>query len=257
MGTQIHNTGDNYRRVVELVQAGVLGKVETRARVEGRRLAHRSWPTRQARDAPGLRRLRSVGRAGADAAVRRIAFPFQLALLVGFRRRHAGRFRLPLHGPAVLGPESALSNERAGQGRDHLPRPTTTCRTTCRSTTNFPARGDRRRCISPGITASWRPEGAEAYGKGSAVLFEGERGRLLADYGTRKLFLEPGLHRRDAAARRFPARSGITRNGFAPARRARPRPAISTTPARWPKPSCWATFRTAPAARNSIGMASC
>ena len=27
MGTQIYNTGDNYRRVVELVQAGVLGKV--------------------------------------------------------------------------------------------------------------------------------------------------------------------------------------------------------------------------------------
>ncbi len=27
MGTQIHNTGDNYRRVVELVQAGALGKV--------------------------------------------------------------------------------------------------------------------------------------------------------------------------------------------------------------------------------------
>ncbi len=25
------------------------------------------------------------------------------------------------------------------------------------------------------------------------MLFEGERGRLLADYGTRKLFLEPGL----------------------------------------------------------------
>ena len=39
----------------------------------------------------------------------------------------------------------------------------------------------------------WKPEGAEAYGKGSAVLFEGERGRLLADYGSRTLFLEPGL----------------------------------------------------------------
>src|SRR5438874_6740105 len=27
MGTQIHNTGDNYRRVVEIVQAGVLGPI--------------------------------------------------------------------------------------------------------------------------------------------------------------------------------------------------------------------------------------
>ena len=38
----------------------------------------------------------------------------------------------------------------------------------------------------------WKPKGAESYGKGSAVLFEGSDGRLLADYTTRKLFMAAG-----------------------------------------------------------------
>src|SRR5690606_29015354 len=36
----------------------------------------------------------------------------------------------------------------------------------------------------------WMPEGAEEYNKGSAVLFEGEKGRLLADYGSHKLHMD-------------------------------------------------------------------
>jgi hypothetical protein len=40
---------------------------------------------------------------------------------------------------------------------------------------------------------SYAPEWISVYGKRSAILFEGENGRLLVDYGTRKLFLEPGL----------------------------------------------------------------
>jgi len=39
---------------------------------------------------------------------------------------------------------------------------------------------------------AWIPEGAEEYHKGSAVLFEGERGRVLADYGSRQVFLDDG-----------------------------------------------------------------
>jgi hypothetical protein len=38
----------------------------------------------------------------------------------------------------------------------------------------------------------WKPQGAEIYKKGSAVLFEGTEGRLLVDYTTRKLFLQSG-----------------------------------------------------------------
>jgi len=36
------------------------------------------------------------------------------------------------------------------------------------------------------------PEGAEAYKMGSAVLFEGADGRLIADYGSHKLFMQEG-----------------------------------------------------------------
>jgi hypothetical protein len=46
----------------------------------------------------------------------------------------------------------------------------------------------------------WKPEGAEAYGLGSAVLFEGTDGRLLADYGTHKLFLQQGKEARPVKA---------------------------------------------------------
>jgi hypothetical protein len=38
----------------------------------------------------------------------------------------------------------------------------------------------------------WMPEGAEVYDKKSAVLFEGDKGRILADYGSRKVFLDNG-----------------------------------------------------------------
>lgn len=56
----------------------------------------------------------------------------------------------------------------------------------------FPARG-----LMPAVHMTWyhgggMPEGAEEYGKDSAVLFEGEDGRLLADYSTHKIFMEGG-----------------------------------------------------------------
>jgi hypothetical protein len=36
------------------------------------------------------------------------------------------------------------------------------------------------------------PEGAEVYSKHSAVLFEGDQGKLLADYTTRQVFMQDG-----------------------------------------------------------------
>lgn len=38
----------------------------------------------------------------------------------------------------------------------------------------------------------WMPEGADVYKMNSAVLFEGTDGRLIADYGTHKLFMQEG-----------------------------------------------------------------
>jgi hypothetical protein len=56
----------------------------------------------------------------------------------------------------------------------------------------FPAHGAQPAVWLTWYHGRWRPEGAEAYGKGSAVLFEGPLGRVLADYGTRQVFLQDG-----------------------------------------------------------------
>jgi hypothetical protein len=57
----------------------------------------------------------------------------------------------------------------------------------------FPARGNQPPVHLTWYQGSYKPEWVDVYGKSSAVLFEGENGRLLVDYKTRKLFLEPGL----------------------------------------------------------------
>jgi len=56
----------------------------------------------------------------------------------------------------------------------------------------FPAQGKQPPVHMTWYQGGWKPKGAEVYGKGSAVLFEGADGRLLADYGSKKLFLEGG-----------------------------------------------------------------
>ncbi|MEM7232534.1 MAG: gfo/Idh/MocA family oxidoreductase, partial [Planctomycetota bacterium] len=54
----------------------------------------------------------------------------------------------------------------------------------------YPKRGDLDPVHLTWYCGGWKPEGADIYGKGNAVLFEGEHGRLVADYTTRKLFLD-------------------------------------------------------------------
>ena len=56
----------------------------------------------------------------------------------------------------------------------------------------FPARGDKPPVHLTWYQGGYRPEGAAEYNKGAAVLFEGERGRLLADYGSLKVFTDSG-----------------------------------------------------------------
>ena len=56
----------------------------------------------------------------------------------------------------------------------------------------FPARGDMPPVHLTWSHGGWKPEGAEAYQMNSAVLFEGTDGRLIADYGTHKLFMQEG-----------------------------------------------------------------
>jgi predicted dehydrogenase len=63
----------------------------------------------------------------------------------------------------------------------------------------FEARGDQ-----PPVHITWyqggiKPEGAEKYDKTAAVLFEGDEGKLLADYTTRKVFMANGKEARTVA----------------------------------------------------------
>ena len=156
MGTQIH-AGENYRRVVEIIKAGQIGPVSARSRVDGQYESSRH--PREGGHAAVDGRLRFVDWPGPDAAVSPFALSLQLALLVGFRRRHAGRLRLPLHGFAVLGARSALSDHRWKPRAKRHHRATTKCPTICRSIINFRRGAISRRCISPGITATGSPRG--------------------------------------------------------------------------------------------------
>ena len=121
MGTQIH-AGDNYRRVVELIQTGAIGPVR-----EVHVWVGRAWG-RQSKEAaerhhdivvtterpastsplPTGSGLGLVARAGARAAVSRGLFSrAQMVPLVGFRQRHHERSGQPLERPAVLGAQAA------------------------------------------------------------------------------------------------------------------------------------------------------
>jgi predicted dehydrogenase len=192
MGTQIHNTGDNYRRVVELIQAGALGKV-TRVHV---------WKEGDARLGHGRRVKQGTPPDYVDydlwvgAAPMRpfdeSHFHFNWRYWWDFGGGILGDFgchfmdlpfwALNLRYPKTVQAKGEITYHADNDVPDNM-----------QVDYEFPARGDMPPVHLTWYHGTWKPEGAEAYGKGSAVLFEGERGRLLADYGTRKLFLEPGL----------------------------------------------------------------
>ena len=156
MGTQIH-AGENYRRVVEIVKAGQIGPV-SRVHV---------WMGGGIR--PGVRVKEGTPPATVDYDLwigpapmrpfRPLALSFQLAVLVGFRRRHAGRLRLPLHGLAVLGVGPARSHVGGGQGREDVARRQRRARQHAGRLPLSGAGRISRRCISPGITATGSPRG--------------------------------------------------------------------------------------------------
>jgi hypothetical protein len=60
----------------------------------------------------------------------------------------------------------------------------------------FEARGDKPPVQISWYHGSWKPEGVEVYNKNAAVLFEGDDGKLLADYTTRKVFMQAGKEER-------------------------------------------------------------
>lgn len=188
MGTQIH-AGDNYRRVVELVQSGILGPID-RVHVwqgntikPGRRATSGEAPQHVHYDlwtGPAPYRPFSEdhfhfnwrywwdygGGVLADMGCHYIDLPY---------------WALGLRHPQAV----TAKGEKTSTGDNDVP-------DRLRVDYEFAA-GDKH----PPLTLTWHhggwmPEGAEEYQTTAAVLFEGEKGRLLADYGTHKVFLNEG-----------------------------------------------------------------
>jgi predicted dehydrogenase len=208
MGTQIH-AGDNYRRAVEIVQAGILGRIE-RVHV---------WHGNAVK--PGVRVKEATPPAGVEydlwigpAPYRpyheshfhfnwRYWFDFGGGILADMGCHYID---LPFWALDLRYPTSAEAHgEKTYDGENDVP-------DRLQADWHFPARSTATGEELPPVHLTWyqcglMPPGAEEYGLGSAVLFEGERGRLLADYGTHKLFLEPGLEA-DTPPQTIPASIG-------------------------------------------------
>ena len=157
MGTQIH-AGDNYRRVVELVQGGAIGPVTRGARlVVGKVVvaAATTRPRARRRCPKGLHWDLWLGPA--PQRPYRTDIPArELAALVGLRQRHARRHGLPLHGPAVLGarpaPPDAASRPRARRSTPRRPP-----RLARSSTTTSPRAASSPPVTLTGTTATTQP----------------------------------------------------------------------------------------------------
>ena len=190
MGTQIH-AGDNYRRAVEIIQAGQIGPV-SRVHV---------WMGGSIR--PGTRAKTGMPPSTIDydlwigpAPYRpyseshchfnwRYWWDFGGGTLADFGCHYMD---LPFWALDLRYPTSVVAKgEKTSDGDNDVP-------DNMQVDYHFPARGDQPPVHLTWYHGAWKPEGAEQYGKGSAVLFEGSgtSGRLLADYSTRKLFMLDG-----------------------------------------------------------------
>ena len=189
MGTQIH-AGDNYRRVVELVQSGAIGPVERVHVWHGNCGRGPGEPGSRGNEAPGQHRLRPVDRRRTHAALDPSLPPVQLEPLGGTSAtarwatwaatRSICRFGLGLRKPPRSRPTAkALHGRQRSSGLpDRGP----------------PVPGAGRSAAGGAHLVSRQPQARESSDmRGAAVLFEGTRGRLLADYETRQLFMTDGL----------------------------------------------------------------
>lgn len=192
MGNQIHNhPSGNYRRVVEQIRAGVLGPV-SRVHIWMAGVGHFQEGTRvdQADVPPGLNYDAWLG----PAPYRpyhpshlhfhwRYWWDFGGGQLADFWCHYADLafWALDLDQPTAV----HAVGQKGHDGDNDVPR-------SMQIDYEFAARG-----AQPPVHLTWyhggpMPAGAEAYDKNAAVLFEGQRGRLLADYTTHQVFMDDG-----------------------------------------------------------------
>lgn len=189
MGTQIH-AGDNYRRVVEAIQGGAIGKVN-RVHVWNANVVPSGQRVEKGDPPPGINYDLWIG----PAPYR----PFHISHF-HFTWRWWWDFGggsladlgchyidLPMWALGFGAPEKihCKKSEIGHAGDNDVP-------VFMEVDYDFPAQGDQPSVKLTWYQGGWKPEGAEEYKLGSAILFEGEEGKLLADYGSRKIFLKSG-----------------------------------------------------------------
>ena len=194
MGTQIH-AGENYRRVVEIVKAGQLGAIR-RVHVwmggrpnPGKRVAEGTPPAHVDYDlwlGPAPYRPFHPSHFHFNW---RYWFDFGGGVMADFGCHYMDlpHWALDLRAPTTI----EATGVKDYEGDNDVPGKQ-------QVEYHYPARESL-----PPVHLTWysgglKPEGAEKFGKDSAVLFEGEKGRLVADYGSRKFYLDGG--RADPAA---------------------------------------------------------
>jgi predicted dehydrogenase len=186
MGTQIH-AGDNYRRVVEIVQSGQIGPV-SRVHVwlggtvrPGVRVSQATPPQNVNYDlwiGPAPMRPFHVSHFHFNW---RYWWDFGGGALADFGCHYMD---LPFWALDLRYPTSIVAKgEKTYEGDNEVP-------DNMQVDYQFPARGDQPPVHMTWYHGAWMPEGADVYDKRSAVLFEGTNGRLVADYGSNKLYMD-------------------------------------------------------------------
>ena len=190
MGNQIHNhSSNNYRRVVEAIRGGVIGPV-TRVHVwqgggvrVGKRVKSGMPPAHVNYDLwTGPAPMRPFHESHFHFNWR-YWWDFGGGQLADFVCHYMD---LPYWALGLKYPKTVVATgEKGHDGDNETPN-------RMRVEYEFEARGDQPAVHVTWYHGGWMPEGAEVYGKSGAVLFEGPDGRLLADYTTRKVFMEGG-----------------------------------------------------------------
>lgn len=189
MGNQIHAT-DNYHKVVEMVQSGVIGPVRRvhvwvggGVRIEGERSKENNPPSYVNYD-------QWIGPAP-FRPYNESHFHFNWRYWWDFGNGQLGDFGchymdLPFWALKLKYPKTVVAVGEKGHGGVNE------CPSLMKVDYEYEAREDLPPVHMTWYHGGWKPKGAELYEKNSAVLFEGDDGRLLADYGTNKVFMEAG-----------------------------------------------------------------
>jgi predicted dehydrogenase len=189
IGTQIH-AGDNYRRVVELVQGGAIGKIDEVHVWSGARYSPGDVPTDTPAVPPNLNWDLWLGPA-AERPYHPCFVPFRWRGWWDFGNGGLGDFFCHYSDLAFWALDLKYPTSVAAEGSQ--PVHPESCHEWMTVEYEFPARGSR-----PPVKLTWydggkRPPQQKELGLpdwGSGVLFMGEKGMILANYGNHLLLPE-------------------------------------------------------------------